>query len=109
MVKQTKRKPSGAAAKGAGPGRPKGSANKTTTLLKDAILKAAELEGEDGNGKDGLIGYCRSLARDEKKAFASLMGRVLPTQIEGTGEGGFAINIVRFSDGKQADADKKNS
>ena len=88
MVKQTKRKPSGAAAQGAGPGRPPGSKNKTTPLLKEAILKAAELEGSDGNGKAGLIGYCRTLARDEKKAFATLMGRVLPTQIEGTGDDG---------------------
>lgn len=87
-VKKTKRKPSGAAAMGAGPGRPKGVPNKTTTLLKDAIILAAEKHGQDGKGKDKLVGYCRMLAADEPKAFATLLGRVLPMHIEGTGENG---------------------
>lgn len=68
----------------AGKGRKKGVPNKTTALLKDAIIMAAEAEGEDGEGKEGLIGYCRMLARKERKAFATLMGRVLPTQVEGS-------------------------
>lgn len=88
MVKETKRKPTGAAAMGAGPGRPKGVPNKTTALLKDAIISAAELQGQDGNGKDGLVGYCQFLAKEEPRAFASLMGRVLPMQVEGTGANG---------------------
>jgi hypothetical protein len=74
-----------------GPGRPKGIPNKATTLLKDAILLAAEAEGEDGMGANGLTGYCRMLAREEKKAFATLMGRVLPTQLEGIGGNGEII------------------
>lgn len=69
-------------------GRKKGTPNKTTALLKDAIIMAAEQTGQDKNGKDGLVGYCKFLATEEPKAFASLMGRVLPTQIEGTGENG---------------------
>ena len=56
-----------------GPGRPAGVPNKTTALLKDAILLAAEEVGQDGNGKAGLIGYCKFLATSEPKAFASLM------------------------------------
>jgi hypothetical protein len=66
-----------------GPGRPAGVPNKTTALLKDAILLAAEEVGQDGKGKSGLIGYCKFLATSEPKAFASLMGRVLPTQVVG--------------------------
>lgn len=69
-------------------GRTKGTPNKTTALLKDAIIQAAELTGEDQQGKNGLIGYCKYLAKDEPKAFATLMGRVLPMQVEGTGEDG---------------------
>ena len=86
MDKQTKRKPSGAAAQGAGPGRPKGSVNKTTSLLKEAIILAAEKTGDAGVG--GLTGYCQFLAREEPKAFAALLGRVLPLQLEGTGANG---------------------
>ena len=38
-----------------GPGRPKGVPNKTTALLKDAILMAAEVAG--GGEPDGLVNY----------------------------------------------------
>lgn len=76
-----------------GPGRPKGSPNKNTALLKEAIILAAEAEGQDGKGKAGLIGYCRMLAKDERKAFAQLMGRVLPLQIAGTDEDGEATEL----------------
>lgn len=72
-------------------GRQKGTPNKTTALLKDAIIQAAELTGRDRQGKEGLVGYCRFLAVEEPKAFAALMGRVLPMQVEGTGENGEII------------------
>ena len=71
-----------------GPGRPKGLENKTTKLLKEALIIAAEAVGSDGEGKDGLSGYCEDLARNEKKAFAALMGRLLPLQIQGAGPDG---------------------
>jgi hypothetical protein len=86
MKKQTSKTVKGAAAKGAGPGRPKGVPNKTTQALKDAILLAAEKEGEDGKGKGKLTGYLRRVAREDVKAFSGLLGRVLPLQV--TGEGG---------------------
>ena len=73
------------------PGRPKGSPNRTTALLKDAILQAAELTGEDRQGREGLVGYCKFLAKDEPKAFAQLIGKVLPMQVEGAGEKGEII------------------
>lgn len=86
-----------AAAKGtrppaAGKGRRKGSQNKVTALLKDAIVMAAEAEGRDGCGKDGVVGYCRFLAKDEPKAFATLLGKVLPIQV--SGDDGGAIKVV---------------
>lgn len=74
-------------------GRQKGSLNKTTGLLKDAILKAAEDSGEDGSGKDGLVGYLRLVARSDIKAFASLLGRVLPLQVTGEGGGPLVFKI----------------
>lgn len=82
----------------AGKGRPKGSRNKTTVLLKDAILIAAEQHGLDGEGTDGLIGYCRLLARDQPKAFAQLLSRVIPAQLGGAQEQPVIVEIVQFSD-----------
>lgn len=65
----------------AGKGRKSGVPNKTTALLKEAILEAAKLRGENGKGKGGLTGYCLFLARKQPKAFATLLGRVLPMQL----------------------------
>lgn len=66
----------------AGPGRPKGSVNKTTGLLRDAILQAAEKAG----GKDGMVGYLTQQATDNPAAFMSLLGKVLPMQVVGDAE-----------------------
>lgn len=63
----------------AGKGRPKGSQNKTTALLKDAILQAAEKAG----GSQGLVGYLTLQAAENPAAFMTLLGKVLPLQIQG--------------------------
>jgi hypothetical protein len=76
----------------AGKGRPKGAVNKTTAVLKDAILMAAEESGQDGKGKGGLKGYLKRVADEDVKAFTSLLGRVLPLQV--TGEGGGPVETV---------------
>lgn len=86
----------------AGKGRRKGSTNKATALLKDAIVLAAQAVGSDGKGKDGVTGYCEHLARNEPKAFAALMGRTIPTQIAGVGEDGEPTEItIRVIDPKR--------
>jgi hypothetical protein len=66
---------------GAGPGRPKGSPNKTTALLKDAILKAAE---KAGNGD--IANYLQMQANTNPGPFMALLGKVLPLQLEHSGE-----------------------
>lgn len=68
-------------------GRKKGTPNKATSTLKDAILVAAEQVGADGKGADGLTGYLRRVAIEDIKAFASLLGRVLPLQVTGADGG----------------------
>lgn len=78
-------------------GRKAGTPNKTTALLKEAIIRAAEVTGEDGKGKGKLTGYCTFLAKEEPKAFAQLLGKVLPMQVSGPdGEDGLpgAIQIT---------------
>lgn len=72
----------------AGPGRPKGVPNKTTTLLKDAILAAAAKAG----GKEGLEGYLAHQATENPQSFLPLLGKVLPMQV--TGEDGGPLQIV---------------
>lgn len=80
---------------GPGPGRPKGVPNKTTALLKDAILKAAEAAG----GAEGMVGYLQMQAKENPGPFMSLLGKVLPMQV--TGEGGGPVKLtVEWSSGE---------
>ena len=60
-------------------GRAKGTPNKTTKLLKDAILNAFDRAG----GEDYLLG----VAKADYKTFCTLLGRVLPQQVTGANEG----------------------
>jgi len=82
-------------------GRKKGTPNKRTRLLKDAIMAAAEIVGhvrweEHQNakgqrflrrivdGQDGLEGYMQFLAIEHPSSFTSLLRAVLPYHISGT-------------------------
>ena len=58
-------------------GRKKGTPNKTTALLKDAILEAAQAAG----GKGGMVGYLTDQAKENPTGFMSLLGKVLPIQL----------------------------
>lgn len=81
---KTPRRPDGKFAKGYQPskGRAKGQRNRTTVMLKDAVLKAATLIGQDGRGKNGLTGYLMMLATKERAVYARLLEKVLPMQLE---------------------------
>jgi hypothetical protein len=58
-------------------GRQKGTLNKTSALLKDAVLEAADIAG----GREGLVGYLALQARENPVAFLGLLGKLIPSQI----------------------------
>ena len=58
-------------------GRQKGTLNKTSALLKDAVLEATDTAG----GKAGLVGYLRSQARENPIAFMAFLDKLVPSQI----------------------------
>ena len=76
----------------AGAGRPPGSLNKTTTQLKEAILGALEAAG----GEEGSVGYLRRLAVENSSAFASLLGKVLPTTLAASDSDGGRDAVITF-------------
>ncbi len=58
-------------------GRRKGTPNKTTALLKDAVLQAAEEAGDE----EGMVGYLVKQAKENPAPFLTLLGKVLPMQV----------------------------
>ena len=75
-------------------GRQKGTPNKVSheTMLE---IRAAILEaGRQAGGKEGMVGYLTWLAKENSSAFASLLGKILPAQVEGPSEGG--AHIIEF-------------
>ena len=80
---------------GPGPGRSIGAVNRITRDLKLGITEAAALHGSDGHGAGGLTGYLFWLASDHPKAFAALLGKLLPLQVNGRVDATIAaVNVV---------------
>ena len=72
-------------------GRKRGTPNKVTMALREAILEAGELAG----GKEGMT--VQWLARTNSSAFAGLLGKVLPSVIHGAGDKGeHQVNVVAW-------------
>ena len=60
-------------------GRQRGTPNKMNTVLKDAILLAAEAAGNEKNN-DGLVGYFKWIGVKHPRTFCSLLGRLMVAQ-----------------------------
>lgn len=70
-----------------GKGRPKGTTNKITTAVRDALAKAFTEIG----GHKWLV----KLARDEPRAFAQLLAKCLPHQVVGENDGPIRITQIK--------------
>lgn len=92
IVKQTPKIGEGLA----GPGRPKGKPNKTTALLKDAILKAATDAG-DGD----MAAYLKKQAQENPGPFMALLGKVLPLQVTGDPDNPVGITFQTVYEAKK--------
>jgi hypothetical protein len=73
-------------------GRAKGTKNKVTVQMKEAILMAAELEGSDRKGTGGLVGFMRKLSRRNVVVYGRLLEKLLPYQL--TGKDGSPMQVV---------------
>jgi hypothetical protein len=79
-------------------GRPKGTANKISARIKEAVLEAVSLEGEvsiqpkdvatmlaeteeETAKRGGLVGYFRWLARNEPVVVGHILAKIMPTQV----------------------------
>lgn len=46
--------------------------------LRELVVMAGELAGEDGNGKDGMLGYLTRIARQKPELYVPLLAKVIP-------------------------------
>ena len=86
-------------------GRELGSVNRLTRDLKLGIVDAAAAHGSDGRGAGGLTGYLFFLAGKHPKAFSSLLGKMLPLQVNSHSTSLVGqVNIVTVPAGQHFDA-----
>ena len=71
----------------AGQGRPKGIPNKMTAALKDMILEALSNKGG--------VQYLEKQADNNPTDFLTLVGKVLPLQVSGSGSDGQHLVEIR--------------
>lgn len=72
-------------------GRPKGTQNKTTQTVKEAVIAAFD--------EVGGASYLVEIAHTQPKAFLSLLGRVIPTEVSGSLEG-LVVKLVSYKGGE---------
>ena len=72
---------------GPGPGRPKGSLNKTTSLAKSVIAEAADRLG----GTDRLVAWAKENASNERVFWGTIYPKLLPLQVNAEIEGSIAV------------------
>ena len=64
-----------------GSGRKKGTPNKYTRDIREALLQAANLAGT----REGLVGYLRKQADDNPTAFMAMLRQAMPSMVEVSG------------------------
>jgi hypothetical protein len=72
-------------------GRPKGAPNKTTRVLQEAIILAAE-KSKHSKAHD-LEGYLLYLADDKPELFVPLLAKLLPLQVRAKNEDVGPVNL----------------
>lgn len=71
-----------------GKGRPKGVPNKLSASIKSAIEAAFDKAG----GADYLV----RMAKEQPQAFMTLLGKVLPTQVDANVTGQIGMPIIKI-------------
>jgi hypothetical protein len=71
-------------------GRKPGSANKTTTIAKEAIAQAADLLG----GVDRLVAWAKEDGQNERVFWGTIYPKLLPLQVGGDPDNPVGLTIL---------------
>lgn len=83
-----------------GSGRAKGTPNKTTLAVKQALSEALEAAHDDG-----AKGYFLKLSKEEPKVFGTLIGKLIPNEVVGHLTHEHVLEVVDLSDRGSEDVD----
>ena len=75
-------------------GRKKGTPNRFTGALKDIILSALANAKQPGQTRAGSEEWMKQLAKKNPRAFASLLGKLLPTKIGNDDAEPFQVEMI---------------
>ena len=65
-------------------GRAKGTPNYTTRLSREAIVEALCAYGEDGKGKNAMVGFCLAAIRKDIRNGIIMLQMITPKQVDAT-------------------------
>lgn len=78
----------------AGKGRPKGAVNKLTKTIREAVeVSFAQVGGAD---------YLAQMAVEQPVAYMTLLGKIIPQQVEMSGKDGAAIQLEQVKNDAQS-------
>jgi hypothetical protein len=78
--------------------KPKGARNKVSVILKECMLAAMDMVGQDGKGKHEATGYLAWLAREKPEIFGRLLEKLLPFTLTGAGGGPVQLQYSNTAD-----------
>jgi hypothetical protein len=85
--------------RGRKPGSPN---NKYTAKMRDLILEAAAGVGCDGEGKDGVLGYLKRCAEEERVAFLNALVKLVPPKLHAQIDASATIEHVEYETVEEA-------
>lgn len=77
-----------------GSGRKKGQKNRHTIILKDCLMTAMQMVGNNNRGREGAEGYLAWLAWKHPDIFGKLLEKMLPYSLSGAGGGPVQIEYT---------------
>ena len=73
-------------------GRTKGSPNKITRTIREMVLAA--VDSYQGGGVALMERYRDSVHKEERIAFITLVGKLVPMEVTGAGGGALVVEVV---------------
>jgi hypothetical protein len=62
-------------------GRKKGTPNRFTSDIRDALIEAVNRVGRDGEGDEGMVGYLMASAMSQRQSILAMLNKAMPSLV----------------------------